>query len=209
MIRYIATLTGHDLAIALKNKTLYLILFIPLFVFMVLTLVDGSVQVAEEKEKKLLLRLLQTPIREVEWLLAKVLYGIILIGSAALFLQLLTRLQFGLGGSPGLPDGPASGRILFQRFRTIRNPCTAWHRFFPDVSFIAPHSDPRAGGKSGRFSADLSGAHRGRPVFLTHDASLDKKAMVDVKITSFRHPPRDRSRRRLLRHRRSLSCCHQ
>ncbi|TDG14192.1 ABC transporter permease [Seongchinamella unica] len=42
MIRNVAILAGNDLAIGVKNKTLYLILFIPLFVFLVLRLVDGD-----------------------------------------------------------------------------------------------------------------------------------------------------------------------
>lgn len=50
-------------------------------------------QVAEEKEKKLLLALLQTPIHEIHWLIAKLLLGIILISSAVLVLHLLG--QFG------------------------------------------------------------------------------------------------------------------
>ena len=45
-------------------------------------------QVAEEKEKKLLLALLQTPMREIEWLIAKVLLGMILILTAVSFLHL-------------------------------------------------------------------------------------------------------------------------
>jgi ABC-2 type transport system permease protein len=51
-------------------------------------------QVAEEKEKKLLLGLLQTPIREIEWLLAKLLLGMILIGVAVIFLHQLGRYDF-------------------------------------------------------------------------------------------------------------------
>jgi ABC-2 type transport system permease protein len=46
-------------------------------------------QVAEEKEKKLLLALLQTPIREIEWLIAKLFLGMILILIAVLSLHLL------------------------------------------------------------------------------------------------------------------------
>ena len=42
MMRSILTLTLNDLALAYKNKTLYLILFIPVFVFVVFQLVDGS-----------------------------------------------------------------------------------------------------------------------------------------------------------------------
>ena len=46
-------------------------------------------QVAEEKEKKLLLALLQTPILEVQWLIAKLILGMVLIIAAILFLHLL------------------------------------------------------------------------------------------------------------------------
>lgn len=231
MIRNIVTLTAHDLAIAFKNKTLYLILFIPLFVFLTLQLVDQAdggfqkikigliqkenyppaivenmqsadqafeifwltdetagkawlkekkgdgillpsekepsrlalivltkasfqtlaivesvsalqnavegnrkhwiseirplqesavqkqtlptwvlmlvllvsfiilpAQVAEEKEKKLLLGLLQTPIRETEWLAAKLFLGMILTTIGVLFLHLLGKFDFDLGG---------------------------------------------------------------------------------------------------------------
>lgn len=40
MIRNIIILTGNDLAIAFKNRTIYLIFFIPLFVFVALQLID-------------------------------------------------------------------------------------------------------------------------------------------------------------------------
>ena len=42
LIENIITLTLNDLAIALKNKTIYLILFIPFFVFISLKLVDRA-----------------------------------------------------------------------------------------------------------------------------------------------------------------------
>jgi ABC-2 type transport system permease protein len=51
-------------------------------------------QVAEEKEKKLLLALLQTPIHEVQWLIAKLILGMVLIFTAVLFLHLMG--SFGL-----------------------------------------------------------------------------------------------------------------
>ena len=51
-------------------------------------------QVAEEKEKKLLLGLLQTPITEIEWLLAKLLTGVTLIVVAVGFLHLLGKYDF-------------------------------------------------------------------------------------------------------------------
>ena len=72
---------------------------LPTWILMLVLLVGFIVlptQVAEEKEKKLLLGLLQTPIHELEWLLAKVSYGIILIVIAALFLHLLTKFDFDL-----------------------------------------------------------------------------------------------------------------
>jgi ABC-2 type transport system permease protein len=42
MIRTVITLLTHDLAVAFKNKTLYLIICIPLFVYATLTLVDPT-----------------------------------------------------------------------------------------------------------------------------------------------------------------------
>jgi ABC-2 type transport system permease protein len=74
---------------------------LPTWILMLVLLVGFIVlpaQVAEEKEKKLLLGLLQTPIHEVEWLLAKVSFGTILIAIAALFLHLLTKFDFELSG---------------------------------------------------------------------------------------------------------------
>lgn len=69
---------------------------LPTWILMLVLLVAFIVlppQVAEEKEKKLLLGLLQTPIRESEWLLGKLSFGIVIILMAALFLQLLTAVQ--------------------------------------------------------------------------------------------------------------------
>jgi ABC-2 type transport system permease protein len=50
-------------------------------------------QIAEEKEKKLLLALLQTPIRDVEWLIAKLIMGMVLMIIATLFLHLLGQFS--------------------------------------------------------------------------------------------------------------------
>ena len=74
---------------------------LPTWILMLVLMVGFIVlpaQVAEEKEKKLLLGLLQTPIREVEWLLAKVLFGTISIVIAALLLHLLTGFDLSFGG---------------------------------------------------------------------------------------------------------------
>ena len=65
---------------------------LPTWILMLVLLVGFIImpaQVAEEKEKKLLLALLQTPMREIEWLSAKVLSGMVLILTAVLSLHLL------------------------------------------------------------------------------------------------------------------------
>lgn len=69
---------------------------LPTWILMLVLLISFIImpaQVAEEKEKRLLLALLQTPMREIEWLMAKLLLGIILIFIAVLFLHLLGRFK--------------------------------------------------------------------------------------------------------------------
>ena len=71
---------------------------LPTWILMLILLVSFLImpaQVAEEKEKKLLLALLQTPMAEIEWLIAKVILGMILIFLAVLFLHLLGNFDFG------------------------------------------------------------------------------------------------------------------
>ncbi len=73
-------------------------LTLPTWILMLVLLVSFIImpaQVAEEKEKKLLLALLQTPMREIEWLMAKLLSGMVLICIAVLFLHLLGNFDFG------------------------------------------------------------------------------------------------------------------
>ena len=65
---------------------------LPTWILMIVLLIGFIIlpaQVAEEKEKKLLLGLLQTPIREIQWLLAKVILGMILSIVAILFLHFM------------------------------------------------------------------------------------------------------------------------
>ena len=74
---------------------------LPTWILMLVLMVGFIIlpaQVAEEKEKKLLLGLLQTPIREVEWLLAKVFFGTISIFIATLLLHVLVGFGFSIGG---------------------------------------------------------------------------------------------------------------
>lgn len=75
----------HDLD--MQKETL------PTWILMVILLVGFIIlpsQIAEEKEKKLLLGLLQTPIHEVQWLAAKLILGMVLIIVATLLLHLLS-----------------------------------------------------------------------------------------------------------------------
>jgi ABC-2 type transport system permease protein len=67
---------------------------LPTWILMLILLIGFIIlpaQVAEEKEKKLLLALLQTPILEVQWLIAKLILGMVLIITAVLLLHLLGK----------------------------------------------------------------------------------------------------------------------
>jgi ABC-2 type transport system permease protein len=69
---------------------------LPIWILMLVLLVSFIIipaQLAEEKEKKLLLGVLQTPVREFEWLMAKLFLGITLILLAVIFLHLLGRFE--------------------------------------------------------------------------------------------------------------------
>ena len=71
---------------------------LPTWILMLALLVSFIImpaQIAEEKEKKILLALLQTPMREIEWLTAKLFLGMILIFIAVLFLHLMGGFDFG------------------------------------------------------------------------------------------------------------------
>lgn len=69
---------------SIKQQTLatWILMMVLLVSFVVL-----PAQVAEEKEKQLLLGWLQTPVRESDWLVAKLAYGIVLMLTAVLALQ--------------------------------------------------------------------------------------------------------------------------
>lgn len=72
---------------------------LPTWILMLILLVGFVImpsQVAEEKEKKLLLSLLQTPMKESEWLMAKVLMGVILSLTSILLLHLMGNFKTGL-----------------------------------------------------------------------------------------------------------------
>jgi ABC-2 type transport system permease protein len=73
---------------------------LPTWILMLVLLVSFIIlpmQVAEEKEKKIILGLLQTPMRETEWLLAKLLLGMVLIQGAVMLLHALGGFDFGNG----------------------------------------------------------------------------------------------------------------
>lgn len=72
---------------------------LPIWILMLVLLVSFVImpsQVAEEKEKKLLVSLLQTPMREIEWLLSKVIVCMILVCVSLVFLHLISDMKIGL-----------------------------------------------------------------------------------------------------------------
>lgn len=90
---------------------------LPTWILMLVLLVGFIVlpaQVAEEKEKKLLLVLLQTPIREVEWLLAKLMVGMVLMITAIVFLHLLGK--FGVKNFSGYISVIITGCFCFSAY---------------------------------------------------------------------------------------------
>ncbi|MDT8388197.1 MAG: ABC transporter permease [Thiogranum sp.] len=92
---------------------------LPTWILMLVLLVGFIVlptQVAEEKEKKLLLGLLQTPIREAEWLLAKIALGTVLIAVAALLLHLLMGIDSEPGGRLSYVAFLLAGGFCFSAF---------------------------------------------------------------------------------------------
>lgn len=90
---------------------------LPTWILMIVLLIGFIIlpaQVAEEKEKNLLLALLQTPIREGQWLIAKVLTGMVLTFIAVLFLHLLGR--FGVENLFGYSVLIAAGGFCFSAY---------------------------------------------------------------------------------------------
>lgn len=77
----------HDLDMQKETLPTWILMVILLVGFIIL-----PAQIAEEKEKKLLLGLLQTPIHEVQWLAAKLTLGMALIIVATLLLHLLSNV---------------------------------------------------------------------------------------------------------------------
>lgn len=120
---------------------------LPTWILMLVLLVSFIImpaQVAEEKEKKLLLALLQTPMREIEWLIAKLLLGIILILIAVLFLHGLG--QFSPGNVLGYVLFLGAGSFCFSSFGIFlgflcRNQASARTL---GVMFYLPHLLPSA-----------------------------------------------------------------
>jgi ABC-2 type transport system permease protein len=83
----------HDSEIQKQTLPTWILMLVLLVGFIIL-----PAQIAEEKEKNLLLGLLQTPIHELEWLMAKLLLGMILIGLAVGLLHLLGGFSLGADG---------------------------------------------------------------------------------------------------------------
>jgi len=101
----------HDSGIQQQTLPTWVLMLVLLVGFIIL-----PVQVAEEKEKNLLLGLLQTPVREIEWLVAKLLLGIILISVAAGFLHLLSGYYPGAGSALVCAVLLVAGAFCFSAF---------------------------------------------------------------------------------------------
>lgn len=82
---------------SIKQQTL------PIWILMMVLLVSFIVlpaQVAEEKEKQLFQGWMQTPVRESEWLISKLAYGLVLMLASVVVLQLMSgKPSCALGGS--------------------------------------------------------------------------------------------------------------
>jgi len=82
-----------------------------LTVALLVSLIIIPTQISEEKERKLLLGLLQTPMREAEWLLSKLLMGTILIFISVLLLHFLSA--FGCKNWPSYVAMLLAGSFCF------------------------------------------------------------------------------------------------
>lgn len=69
-----------------------------LMMVLIVSFIVLPVQVAEEKEKHLFLGWMQTPVREVEWLAGKLVYGILLMLASVLVLHLMGQTPSGAMG---------------------------------------------------------------------------------------------------------------
>lgn len=120
---------------------------LPTWILMLVLLIGFIIlpaQVAEEKEKKLLIALLQTPIHEVQWLIAKLILGMVLIITAVLFLHLLG--QFGPVHLSGYITFILAGSFCFSAYGIFlgflcRNQASARTL---GVIFYLPHLLPSA-----------------------------------------------------------------
>lgn len=120
---------------------------LPTWILMLVLLVSFIImpaQVAEEKEKKLLLALLQTPMREIEWLIAKLFLGMTLMITAVIFLHLLG--QFDLGNGLSYIPFILAGSFCFSSYGILlgflcRNQASARTL---GVIFYLPHLLPSA-----------------------------------------------------------------
>jgi ABC-2 type transport system permease protein len=101
----------HDSEIQKQTLPTWVLMLVLLVGFIIL-----PAQIAEEKEKNLLLGLLQTPIHELEWLLAKLLLGVILIGLAVGLLHLLGSFSSGADGGIAYVAFLLAGGFCFSAF---------------------------------------------------------------------------------------------
>ena len=131
----------HESAIQKQTLPTWILMLVLLVGFIIL-----PAQVAEEKEKKLLLGLLQTPMREWEWLLAKIFLGMVLIGITVILLHLLGKFEFDFSGGFSFSAFLLVGSFCFSSFGIFvgflcRNQASARTL---GVLFYLPHLLPSA-----------------------------------------------------------------
>ena len=157
---------------------------LPTWILMLVLLVSFIImpaQVAEEKEKKLILALLQTPMREIEWLIAKLLLGMILILIAVLSLHLMGKLNLENGLSYAC--FMAVGSFCFSSYGIFlgflcRNQASARTL---GVIFYLPHLLPSA---LSDFSQKLSAIAPFLPSYLFYEP-VKSILLDDGRITTF------------------------
>lgn len=158
----------------------------PLWILMLVLLVGFIImpsQVAEEKEKKLLLSLLQTPMREIEWLLGKLCFSMILIFSAVILLHLMSDAKVGLNFNYMVII--AIGSFCFSSYGILigflcRNQASARTL---GVIFYLPHLLPTA---MADFSKKLSAVAQTLPSYqfieLIKSTLLENGAMINPEL---------------------------
>lgn len=149
----------------------------PTWILMLILLVGFIVlpmQVAEEKEKRLVLGLMQTPLGEAEWLTAKICLGMILIALAALLFHLMAGWAFDLGVGPAYIAFIVAGGFCFSAFGILVGSLCRTQASARTLGVICylPHLLPSS---LSDFSQTLSMA---APFFLSHEFYVPTRSIL-------------------------------